>query len=309
MAFYRHFVERDDFELFVATTDERVLDFNPSYQTLIFSHPPLLERVMNSRLSQWAHSFRHLVSGNFIPDEVISAAEEFKPDLIFTIAGSWDWTTLMSKKLANKMNVPLVGSFNDWFDFSTIIHPLLRPALEKRFRKFYTDCDLAWCTCEGMRRELGEHPNAHVLYPIGSSNASLTESHQREQQPNNPPVVTFAGNLSVWYGRLMEELVSTALMSDYPIEFRIFGGNQSWSPEFNETAIERGIFKGHIPFEALRVELAKSDLLILPMGFEKECAQVERTSFKTKFLDYLTCKTDCCLGARLLFRCASSQRI
>ena len=58
---------------------------------------------MNSRLSQWAHSFRHLVSGNFIPDEVISAAEEFKPDLIFTIAGSWDWTTLMSKKLANKM--------------------------------------------------------------------------------------------------------------------------------------------------------------------------------------------------------------
>ena len=42
MAFYRHFVERDDFELFVATTDERVLDFNPSYQTLIFSHPPLL---------------------------------------------------------------------------------------------------------------------------------------------------------------------------------------------------------------------------------------------------------------------------
>ena len=102
-----------------------------------------------------------------------------------------------------------------------------------------------------MRRELGEHPNAHVLYPIGSSNASFTESHQREQQPNNPPVVTFAGNLSVWYGRLMEELVSTALMSDYPIEFRIFGGNQSWSPEFNETVIERGIFKGHIPFEAL----------------------------------------------------------
>ena len=290
IAFYRHFVERDDFELFVATTDERVLDFNPSYQTLIFSHPPLLERVMNSRLSQWAHSFRHLVSGNFIPDEVISAAEEFKPDLIFTIAGSWDWTTLMSRKLAQRMNIPLVGSFNDWFDFSTIIHPLLRPALEKTFRKFYADCDLAWCTCEGMKRELGEHPNAHVLYPIGSNKSSLTESHQREQQPNNPPVVTFAGNLSLWYGRMMEELVSTALISDYPIEFRIFGGNQSWGPDFHEMVVDRDIFRGYIPFEELKGELAKSDLLILPMGCEEECALVERTSFNTKFLDYLTCK-------------------
>ena len=78
MAFYRHFVERDDFELFVATTDERILEFNPNYQTLIFSHPPLLERVMNSRLSQWAHSFRHLIPGNFIPDEVLNVAREFK---------------------------------------------------------------------------------------------------------------------------------------------------------------------------------------------------------------------------------------
>lgn len=88
MAFYRHFVKRDDLELFVATTDERVLDFNPSYQTLTLCHPPLLERVMNSRLSQWAHSFRHLISGNFIPDKVLNAAEEFKPNLVFTIAGS-----------------------------------------------------------------------------------------------------------------------------------------------------------------------------------------------------------------------------
>jgi hypothetical protein len=28
--------------------------------------------------------------------------------------------------------------------------------------------------------------------------------------------------------------------------------------------------------------------LLLLMGFESECAQIERTSFKTKFIDYLT---------------------
>ena len=80
----------------------------------------------------------------------------------------------------------------------------------------------------------------------------------------------------------MEELVSSALQADASIGFRIYGGDHSWSPEFHDMVVERGIFRGHIPFEELQVELAKSDLLILPMGFEKECAQVGRTSFKKK---------------------------
>ena len=102
-----------------------------------------------------------------------------------------------------------------------------------------------------MKRELGEHPNAHVLYPIGSSKSSLTDSRQSEQQPNSPPVVTFAGNLSLCYGRMMEELVSSALQADASIEFRIYGGDHSWSPEFHDMVVERGIFRGHIPFEEL----------------------------------------------------------
>jgi len=37
----------------------------------------------------------------------------------------------------------------------------------------------------------------------------------------------------------------------------------------------------------LRAEMSHADALILPMGFGADCAQIERTSFKTKFLDYL----------------------
>ena len=290
MAYYRHFVERDDFELFVATTDRRLQEFDPNYQTLYFDHPPLLDRLLKTRLHRWAHSFRHLVSGNFIPKEVLEAAKEFEPDFIFTIAGSWDWTTLMAGELAKRLDVPLVGSFNDWFDFSTVIHPWLRSTLENRFRKFYRKCDLAWCTCEGMKNELGDHTNAQVLYPIGSSRQLPQLSAEDENTSNSRPVVTFAGNLSLWYGQMMEALVTVSLKDNSPIDFRIFGGDQSWSAEFNELVVDRNIFRGHIPFEQLQAELAKSDLLILPMGFDDKCAQVERTSFKTKFLDYLTCK-------------------
>ena len=46
----------------------------------------------------------------------------------------------MSQCLARELKVPLVGSFNDWFDFSGIIHPLARPLLEIKFRSFYRAC-------------------------------------------------------------------------------------------------------------------------------------------------------------------------
>lgn len=286
MAFHRHFVERPDFELFVATDDRRVLQYHPPYPVLIFQQPAWLERLSRTRLSRWAHSYKHLLAGHSIPDEVLEAARKFKPDLIFTIAGSWDWTTEMSRQLAHELDVPLVGSFNDWFDFSIIQHPALRSALEKKFRSFYQDCDLAWCTCEGMREELGPHPNAQVLYPVGARSQPVPPG-KNGAADDSKFVAIFGGNLSDWYGRMLEQLVCAAWAAKAPVEFRIFGGNQSWSADFDRLARERNIFRGHIPFEQLRQEAAAADCLLLLMGFGPECALVERTSFKTKFLDYL----------------------
>jgi hypothetical protein len=286
MAFYRHFVERDDFEVFVATDDERVLNYKPKHPVLIFRQPAWLARLMRTRFGRWAHSYKHFIAGQNIQPEVLATARQFKPDFIFTIAGSWDWTAIMARQLARELGVPLVGSFNDWFDFSLIVHPRLHARLEKTFRQFYRDCDLAWCTCEGMREALGPHPNVQILYPIGAQ-PQATESAIAEKT-NDRFVVVFAGNLSDWYGRMLEQLVRASLAKNLPIEFRIYGGNQSWSKEFDELAKAKNIFRGHLPFEQLRREMASADGLLLPMGFDAACAHTERTSFKTKFLDYLS---------------------
>jgi glycosyltransferase involved in cell wall biosynthesis len=286
MAFHRHFVERDDFEIFVATDDPRLLNYNPKFPVLLFRQPRWLDRLMRTRLFRWAHSYKHFVAGHNIPAEVLEAARQFKPDFIFTIAGSWDWTAVMARGLARELGVPLVGSFNDWFDFSLIVHPRLKPALERKFHRLYRDCDLAWCTCEGMREALGPHRNAQVLYPIGAQPKPLPERNGSRQADKF--VAVFAGNLSDWYGRMMEQLVRASLKKNLPIEFRIYGGLQSWSKEFDELARAKNIFRGHLPFEKLREEMAEADCLLLLMGFDETCAHTERTSFKTKFLDYLT---------------------
>jgi glycosyltransferase involved in cell wall biosynthesis len=287
MAYHRHFFQSDDFEIFIATDDKRVSQYDLPCRVLIFDQPHWLERATRSRFSLWAHSLKHLFAGCFIPKEVFQAARDFQPDLIFTIAGSWDWTAQMSEMLARKLRVPLVGSFNDWFDFGTIIHPSLKPLVEKKFRSYYQHCDLAFCTSEGMKEELGAHPHAHILYPMGA----LPKGNEREITPHAGPsapfIVTFAGNLSDWYGVMLEELISLALEKNSPIEFKIYGANQSWSADFDHLARERDIYRGFLPFEKLSDEMAKADALILPMGFGDSSALIERTSFKTKFLDYL----------------------
>ena len=287
MAYHRHFFQSNDFEVFIATDDKKVTQYDLPCQVLIFDQPRWLERATRSRFSLWAHTFKHLFAGYFIPKEVLQAARDFQPDLIFTIAGSWDWTAQMSEILARKLRVPLVGSFNDWFDFGTIIHPSLKPLVEKKFRSFYQQCDLAFCTSEGMNEELGEHRRSHVLYPMGA----LPHGNERETTPraraSSSFVVTFAGNLSDWYGVMLEQLISLALERNSQIEFRIYGTNQSWSADFNRLARERNIYRGFLPFEQLSEQMANSDALILPMGFGSESALIERTSFKTKFLDYL----------------------
>jgi hypothetical protein len=74
------------------------------------------------------------------------------------------------------------------------------------------------------------------------------------------------------------------------MRFRIFGALETWSEVFGEWARREGVFGGRLPFDQLRSRAAEADLLLLPMGFGDDCAQVERTSFKTKFLDYLSFK-------------------
>ena len=100
--------------------------------------------------------------------------------------------------------------------------------------------------------------------------------------------IFFGGNLGDWYGKMLESLILAANKANYRLEFKIFGSNPSWSKEFDEWVKKEGVFGGRVNFDELSAEACKADLLLLPMGFGEDCALVERTSFKTKFLDYLT---------------------
>jgi len=288
MSFYRHFVERSDFEIFVATDSMEVEQYGVPYRFLRFDVPKWLKRMQHTRFYRWFWQYNQSIAGYFVPQQVWETARDFKPDLVFTIGGSWNWTARLAQRVSQRLRVPLVASFNDWFDFGVLMHPYFRGSLERAFRDFYRDCDLAFCTSEGMLEALGPHPSAHVLYPIGNSFVDDKREFIPFASNGRPATVFFAGSLSFWYGPMLERLVLGG--SDSFLRFEIFGSHvhATWSESFDSFARTAGVYKGQVPFDRLRTYAQDANLLLLPMGFGEECAQTERTSFKTKFLDYLT---------------------
>ena len=289
MAFYRHFIERNDFEIRVATNCENFPSDSVPYHPVFFRNTRLTRRLFHTRLMPWLYGPHSLTAFGRVPRVVWRAVEEFEPDVVFTIAGSWDYSALVAERVARRLNVPLVASFNDWFSYGGMLaHPIYHRWIEKRFRRFYREADLALCTCEGMHEALGPHPNAHVLYPMGALLPDAGAPFKAFTGHNRPFGVAFAGSIGDWYGPMLERLVRAAETQNAAVKFQFFGSLAAWSQEFDLYARRSGIYRGQLAFDKLREAMREVDALILPMGFEERAAVVERTSFKTKFLDYLS---------------------
>jgi len=170
MAFYRHFIERKDFEIRVATNCKNFPVNSVPYEPVFFDNTRLTRRLLHTRFMPWLYGPHSLTAVGRVPRVVWKTAMEFRPDVIFTIAGSWDWSALVAQRVARQLQVPLIASFNDWFSYGGMLAaPIYHQLIEKRFRRFYSEANLALCTSEGMREALGPHPNAHILYPLGAS--------------------------------------------------------------------------------------------------------------------------------------------
>ena len=285
MLLYRHFCERDDFEISVITDNPQIRQYDLSYEFSVIEHSRLWNRIVRTRLSKSLHSLAHMAFGAKISADVWNQAKLFNPDIVLTVAGSWSWTSRLAKQVAHRLNVPLVGSFMDWWYYNQIYTEWAAPRIEAEFRNLYRQCDLALCISEGMQKAMGKHANSAVIYPIGSSRQENSDA-QAATKPDKF-TLAFGGNLGDWYGHMLEHLILAA-QGTGNLQFQLYGPNTSWSGIFDQTARSAGIYRGCLPLPELREELKKVDALFLLMGFDAGCAQIEKTSFKSKFLEYLS---------------------
>ena len=280
---YRHLVERAPFDLHVAS--------NADFADNLLIHtklklPWLVEKVRKSRFGP-RFKRRILDFQNFVWPylgclALERAIEEFRPDVVLSLAEPS--VSYMALKAAKKHGIPFTAFFMDWFPIMEGHFGLrcTRGVLSRRFRRIYKECDLVLCVSDGMKKELGPHPNSHVLYPIsGMKSVSALES----KRPSGKFRVVYVGAALGFYGRMLQSLIEPFQQSQN-LQLTIVGPNSDWPEDILSNAEKSGICLGMKPPDEAAKYLAEADALLVVMSFEREHELFMRTSFNTKFADY-----------------------
>jgi len=282
---YRHLVERSPFELNVASSADFADDLLVHTRLRL---PYLIHRLRKSRfgprLGPWIRDYENLVWPLTVPRGLEEAVEKFQPRVVLTLAECG--LCHMGRKTAQRHGLPLAGLFLDWFPIAKVHcgHRWTTGVLSRRYRQLYAACDLAFCTSDGMQEMLGTHPNSHVVYPMPGKYRMPTENTWPRR--NNRFRVVYVGAVENFRGRMLCSLIEK-IEGTSDLEIIVVGPNADWPKPFLERARACGIYLGFKPPEEAAEVLASADALLVVMSFEKEQELFMRTSFNTKFLDYV----------------------
>jgi len=281
---HRHLVERSPFALHVASD----ADFAEHLLVHTRLRPPyLIHRLRKTRfgprLATWITDYENFVWPLTTNQALEKAIQDVKPHVLLVLADNS--LSKLALRSAKKHGLPLAGLFLDWVPVMKghFGHAWTGPALNRWFRRFYRECDLAFCTSDGMQEVLGAHPNSHVIYPMPA----------RHHVPENPLPpsngkfrLAYVGSVENFYGRMLCSLIER-IEATADLEIIVVGPNADWPIKLLEHAKAKGIYVGFKPPEEAAAVIAGADALLVVMSFEKEHEVFMRTSFTTKFLDYV----------------------
>src|SRR6266511_3486415 len=282
---YRHFVERSPFELHVAS--------NADFAEGLLIHtqlrlPYFVDRVRKSRvgprLAAWIADYENFIWPLSTNAALEAAVEDFKPDVVLTLAECG--LSHVARKTAQRHGLPLAGLFLDWFPVMKghYGHKSTQRILSRRYRELYAACDLAFCTSDGMQEVLGPHPNSHVIYPMPGRHVVPPKAWPPRSGKFR---VVYVGSVENFYGRMLCSLIEQ-IEATSDLEIIVVGPNADWPKQLRDRALAKGTYLGFKPPEEAARVLASADALLSVMSFEKEHELFMRTSFTTKFLDYVS---------------------
>jgi hypothetical protein len=282
---YRHFIDRSPFELHVASNADFAEGLVIHTQLRL---PYLVHRLKKSRFGA-PLAARIIDYENFIwplttNDALEEAVEKFQPEVILTLAECG--LCHIARKTAERHRLPLAGLFLDWFPVMKghYGHKSTQRILSQRYRQLYAACDLAFCTSDGMQEVLGPHPNSHVIYPMPGRHVVPEKAWSRHSGKFR---VVYVGSVENFYGRMLCSLIER-IEATSDLEIIVVGPNADWPKQLLERARANGTYLGFKPPGEAAEVLASADALLSVMSFEKEHELFMRTSFTTKFLDYVS---------------------
>jgi len=283
---YRHLIDRSPFELHVASNADFADGLMIQTQLRL---PYLVHRLrksrFGSRLAPWITDYENFIWPLTANDALEEAVQRFQPDVVLTLAECG--LCHIARRTAQRHGLPLAGLFLDWFPMTEghYGHDWTRGVLSRRYRELYAACDLAFCTSDGMQEMLGPHPNSHVIYPMpGKHRVTVEDSWPRCNGKFR--LVYVGGAVDNFYGRMLCSLLEK-IGTTSDLEIIVVGPNADWPRQLLERARATGTYRGFMPPEEAAGVLASANALLVVMSFDKEHELFMRTSFRTKFLDYV----------------------
>jgi hypothetical protein len=281
---HRQLVERNPFELHVASNADFADDFLVHTRLRL---PYVIHRLRKSRfgprLAPWITDYENLIWPLTANEALEEAVEKFQPEVILTLAECG--LCHIARKTAQRHRLPLAGLFLDWFPVMKghYGHKSAQRILSQRYRELYATCDLAFCTSDGMQEMLGPHPNTHVIYPMPGRH----RVPEKSWPPSNGKFrLVYVGSVENFYGRMLCSLIEQIERTS-DLEIIVVGPNADWPKQLLEQARTSGTYLGFKPPEEATEVLTSANALLSVMSFEKQHELFMRTSFTTKFLDYV----------------------
>lgn len=273
---YRHLINQTDVEI-------KVLGYKPPRSRWDNSSRNLMGRIGKTRFHRWAEDYNVWNNGYWLDSELPSKTNAKPDDLILTVAhGDACWA---AQRYARTCRLPLVTIFHDWWPDIPSMHSFARRILEKQFRQLYRESNLAFCVSEGMREQLGSHPNAQILYPIPEKKSDDIGIKARGRGPQRKYFkVLYCGNLFEYGPMLREAMEILKGQPDVHIEVR--GGKPNWPIAFCEESRASGQWLDFAPRKDLDEWLASADAFLVPMVFDSAMRRRMKTSFPSKLAEF-----------------------
>jgi len=287
LALYRHFYERRDFEMAVAS---RFLQRGVCEQEYLMRVPRLWALARKTPLGRLLENIDYLRAERILPAGLLKFARRWQPDLIFSVAD--DLHAMIGYRLARQLTIPYVVDFQDLFAYSNFNskkqrpYRLLKALLLTRYRKLQSEADAVFHTSKGMREWFGTSARGDVLYPIGATDIN------GRQTEHAPPVdrltLVYAGNCYGPYGAMMRKLAQL-LIGHSHLSLAVYSMGVDWPAGDIARFTRAGIYHGFVPFHQLEQKLIRADAFLVAMSFRPEDRTFVETSFTTKWLDYAAC--------------------
>ncbi len=269
---YRHLVDQPGIELEVYGSEPKR-----------FSPAMVLRRVLG-RVAKWGGVFDIAVNcfwvlweGRWMDADLPKSIDPDVRTIVMTVAQGEGYHA--AQRFAKRHNLPLVVFFHDWWPDMAAVHRPFQRQLEKRFRELYQQSQLALCVSEGMCSILGEHPNAHVLYPIPSQ---VTRLPVLAKSTNTLKVLCF-GNLHE-YGPMVAEALQEA-KGHNRIRMEARGANPNWPDSFRSEMAQEGMWHDFSSRVVLEAWIDSADAFLVPMVFDPSMRRRMETSFPSKMVE------------------------